>query len=118
MREIDLPPAARDRRGGVCDLPGPSTDPACATDIRAGLPPLREEWIRARGDVEEQPGRFVRPEDNGLKAGETGSVPLFDRAARRPLRARAGHAGTQLAYARAGPGTPELEYIAIRAHPG
>ncbi len=118
MREIDLSPAAKEPPARVYDPSGPYTDPAFATDIRAGLPPLREAWIRARGDVEEQPGRFVRPEDNGLKSGETGSVPLFDRAKRRPLKARAGHAVTQLAYARAGAVTPEMEYIAIRENLG
>jgi len=118
MREIDLSPAAKESPVRVYDPSGPYTDPAVATDIRAGLLPLREAWIRARGDVEEQPGRFVRPEDNGLKAGETGSVPLFDRARRRPVRARSGHAVTQLAYARAGAVTPEMEYIAIRENLG
>ena len=35
-----------------------------------GLPPLRDKWIRARGDVEEHQGREVKPQDNGyLTAG-------------------------------------------------
>jgi phosphomethylpyrimidine synthase len=118
MREIDLSPAAKEPPLRIYDPSGPYTDPALATDIRSGLPPLRDEWIRARGDVEEQPGRNVRPEDNGLRAGEASGVPIFDRARRRPLRARAGHAVTQLAYARAGAVTPEMEYIAIRENLG
>src|SRR6185312_1219713 len=60
----------------------------------------------------------VRPEDNGLKPGERSQVPEFDRAGRRPLRAKAGRAVTQLAYARAGIVTPEMEYIAIRENLG
>jgi phosphomethylpyrimidine synthase len=118
MREIDLSPAAKEPPVRVYDPSGPYTDPAIATDIRAGLAPLRDEWVRARGDVEDEPGRSVRPEDNGLKAGEASSVPLFDRAQRRPLKARRGHAVTQLAYARAGAITPEMEYIAIRENLG
>ncbi|HEX6841978.1 MAG TPA: phosphomethylpyrimidine synthase ThiC [Stellaceae bacterium] len=118
MREIDLSPGAKEPPVRVYDPSGPYTDPAVTTDIRAGLASLRDEWIRARGDVEEQPGRAVRPEDNGLKSGEASSVPVFDRAARRPLKARRGHAVTQLAYARAGAITPEMEYIAIRENLG
>ena len=117
MREIEVAggkePAVR-----VYDPSGPYTDPAHAIDIRAGLPPLRDKWIRARGDVEESRGRAVRPEDNGLKPGETSAVPAFDRAGRKSLRAKQGQAATQLAYARAGFITPEMEYIAIRENMG
>lgn len=49
------------------DTSGPYTDPNVTTDVRRGLPPLRENWIVARGDTEEYPGRPVRPEDDGLK---------------------------------------------------
>ena len=118
MREIDLTPAANEPPVRVYDPSGPYTDPAVAIDIRLGLPPLRDAWIRARGDVEEQSGRAVRPEDNGLKSGEVSAVPVFDRAGRRPLRAKSGKAATQLAYARAGIVTPEMEYIAIRENLG
>src|SRR6202167_609215 len=101
MREIEVAggkePAVR-----VYDPSGPYTDPAFSIDIRVGLPPLRDAWVRARGDVEESRGREVRPEDNGLKPGETSAVPVFDRAGRKPMRAKAGKAATQLAYARAG----------------
>src|SRR6202022_3542318 len=118
LREIDLTPAAKEKPVRVYDPSGPYTDPTANIDIRLGLGPLRDPWIRARGDVEESPGRAVRPEDNGLDAGETSNVPVFDRAARRPLRAKPGRAVTQLAYARAGIVTPEMEYIAIRENLG
>src|SRR5574339_535227 len=39
----------------VYDTSGPYTDPSVETDIRAGLRPVRLEWIKARGDVEEIP---------------------------------------------------------------
>ncbi|HUK60177.1 MAG TPA: phosphomethylpyrimidine synthase ThiC, partial [Stellaceae bacterium] len=118
MREIDITPSAKEPPQPVYDPSGPYTDPAAAIDIRAGLPPLREKWIRARSDVEEVVGRNIRPEDNGLRADEESPVPAFDRAMRKPLRARAGHAVTQLAYARRGIVTPEMEYIAIRENLG
>ncbi|HWI25508.1 MAG TPA: phosphomethylpyrimidine synthase ThiC [Stellaceae bacterium] len=118
MREIDLSPAAKEPSVRVYDPSGPYTDPAVAIDIRLGLAPLREPWIRARGDVEETAARTVRPEDNGLRPDETSEVPVFERGVRRPLKARSGRAVTQLAYARAGIVTPEMEYIAIRENLG
>jgi phosphomethylpyrimidine synthase len=102
----------------VYDPSGPYTDEAHRADIRRGLPGLRQGWIEARGDVEAYDGRDPKPEDDGLKAGEQRKVPVFDRAGRRPLRARPGAAPTQLAYARAGIVTPEMEYVAIRENLG
>ena len=45
-------------------------------------------------------------------------MPEFDRAGRKPLRAKPGDDVTQLAYARAGIVTPEMEYVAIRENLG
>ena len=118
MREIDLSAAAGEPPVRVYDPSGPYTDPGFTPDIRHGLPELRRPWIEARGDTEIYGGRAVRPEDNGLKPGETSRVPVFDRAGRRPRRGKAGHAVTQLAYARAGIVTPEMEYVAIRENLG
>jgi phosphomethylpyrimidine synthase len=118
MREIDLSPSAKEPPVRVYDTSGPYSDPAVTIDIRAGLPPVREAWIRARGDVEETVGRAVRPEDNGLRPDEASVVPSFDRGDRRPLKGRPGRAVTQIAYARAGVVTPEMEYIAIRENRG
>src|SRR5438128_1921408 len=44
----------------VYDTSGPSE-----CDIRKGIPALREEWIKARSDVEEYEGRKIAPIDNG-----------------------------------------------------
>src|SRR6478735_6962018 len=49
----------------VYDTSGPWGDEAVALDVEHGLPPLRADWIRARGDVEEIEGRVVRPQDDG-----------------------------------------------------
>ncbi|RUW43948.1 phosphomethylpyrimidine synthase ThiC, partial [Mesorhizobium sp. M1A.F.Ca.ET.072.01.1.1] len=95
---------------------GPYTDPAIETDIEKGLGRLRQDWLAARGDVESYDGRHVRPEDNGFAAGERLTREFAIR--NRPLRAKAGKAVTQLAYARAGIITPEMEFVAIRENLG
>ena len=118
MREIALDPSANEPPVRVYDTSGAYSDPSVTTDIRQGLAPLRTPWIVARGDVEEVEGRIVRPEDDGLAPGETSNVPMFDRAGRKPLRGKPGKAVTQLAYARAGIVTAEMEYIAIRENLG
>ncbi len=116
MREIALHPSAAEPPLAVYDCSGPYTDPAVAIDIERGLAPLRAAWIRARGDVEEYAGRQVVPVDNGLSAGGK-AAPEFPRQGS-PLWARGGRAVTQLAYARAGIITPEMEYVAIRENTG
>ncbi len=114
MRQISLHPSSGEPPLTVYDASGPYTDPAAHIDIERGLPRLREPWIVARGDVERYEGRQVRPEDNGTGAPSTGVFA----AAVQPLRARGGRAVTQLAYARAGIITPEMEFIAIRENLG
>ncbi|SLN64044.1 Phosphomethylpyrimidine synthase [Aquimixticola soesokkakensis] len=112
MREIDVHPTAGEAPLPVYDTSGPYTDPAIATDITQGLAPLRQSWITARGDVESYDGRAVKPEDNGGAKGAQ-LVPEFPQK-RRPLRGTGDRAVTQLAYARAGIVTPEMEFVAIR----
>src|SRR6266850_263634 len=116
MREIALHPSAAEPPLTVYDSSGPYTDPAARIDIEHGLPRPRESWIAARGDVELYQGRAVQPVDNGMSAGAK-AAPEFP-APRRPLRARQGTAVTQLAYARAGLITPEMEFVAIRENLG
>ena len=119
MREIELSAASGEPPLRVYDTSGPYTDPAAQVDIRRGLPELRRAWIEARGDTEFYPGRAPKPEDDGLRPGqERRGVPVFDRAGRQVRRARPGRAVTQLAYARAGIITPEMEYVAIRENLG
>ncbi|WP_448190167.1 phosphomethylpyrimidine synthase ThiC [Azospirillum sp. sgz301742] len=102
----------------VYDPSGPYTDADVAVDIRKGLPALRDAWIRGRGDVEAYDGRAVRPEDDGLKDGEARNLDVHPGSTRRPLRAKPGKVVTQMAYARAGIVTPEMEYVAIRENLG
>src|SRR5437879_11056957 len=49
----------------VYDTSGPWGDPGFKGCVEEGLPPLRAEWIRARGDVEEYEGRPVKAIDDG-----------------------------------------------------
>ncbi|MBL8668970.1 MAG: phosphomethylpyrimidine synthase ThiC [Rhodospirillales bacterium] len=107
MREIAL--SAPDEAAlRVYDPSGPYTDADAVIDIHHGLLPLRAGWIAARGDVEACDGMAVH------------ALPLIEgiRTGRQPLRARPGCAPTQLAYARAGIVTPEMEYIAVRENIG
>ena len=118
QREIDLTAGCGEAALPVYDTSGPYSDPSVVTDIRKGLDPLRQSWIEGRGDVEAYQGRDIRPEDNGLTLGQTSPVPLFDRAGRQSFRSRNGAPVTQLAYARQGIITPEMEYVAIRENIG
>jgi len=112
FREIDLHPSSGEPAFRVYDPSGPFTDPSAVIDVESGLPRIREPWIRARGDVEEVPARTpvtaVRsPRADGREPHRFPSPPP-------PLRGKPGKAVTQMAYARAGIITPEMEYIAIR----
>ena len=97
----------------VYDTSGPYTDPAAETDIRRGLPRLREGWIRERGDVEAIVGRVPTVLDDG---GATARAKLeaFPALLPHPLRAMAGTTVTQMHYARRGIITPEMEFVALR----
>ncbi len=112
MREIATHPTAGEAPLPVYDSSGPYTDPDVVTDIRDGLTPLRAAWIKARGDVEAYTGRDVTAADNGFVAGDR-LVPEFP-VKPAPLRGVNDAAPTQLAYARAGITTPEMEFVAIR----
>ncbi|MGO6748004.1 phosphomethylpyrimidine synthase ThiC [Rhizobium ruizarguesonis] len=116
MREIALHPASGEPPVTVYDSSGAYTDPAHMVSIDAGLPRLRESWIKARGDVEPHDGRIIKPEDNGFATGErmTPEFPLRNIT----LKAKVGRAVTQLAYARAGIITSEMEFVAIRENIG
>ena len=108
----------------IYDTSGAWGDPAFHGDVEKGLPAIRAGWILERGDVEPVQGRALRPEDDGYlswKHAETAQratsrnrLVQFDRADRQVLRAKAGQRPTQLAYARRGIVTPEMEFIAIR----
>jgi len=137
MREITLAPTRRangqvevNEPVRVYDCSGPWGDPDFHGDVAQGLPPLRRDWILARGDVEECESRPVQTIDDSyvsegaraFAAGQTGPSTLDPRLStlphRKVLRAKPGHRPTQLAYARRGLITPEMEFIALRENQG
>ena len=97
MREIALSGGEPPLR--VYDTSGPH-----GTDVNVGLPKLRTEWIRARGDVESCSPVAQRP-----------SSPLVPEPLQNPpLRAAPGRRVTQMHYAKRGEITKEMEFVALR----
>ena len=119
MREIYLDPSCDDAPVRVYDPSGPYTDSDAHIDISAGLPEIRNQWIRERGDVEEVTQREVRPEDNGqLGPDRSGGVAPFPNVRKTVLRAKPGANVSQMHYARQGIITLEMEYVAERENLG
>jgi len=116
MRDIHLHPTANEPPVTVYDTSGIYTEEGAEIDIYKGLPRTRHSWVTARGDVEAYEGRTVKPEDNGFAEGKY-LVPEFP-VRNQPLRAKDGKAVSQIAYARQGIVTPEMEFIAIRENMG
>ncbi len=98
----------------VYDTSGPYTDAGASVDVHRGLPDLRSQWIRERGDSETYQGRPVQPIDNGI--ADIGRAFQFNNPnlQRAPRRAKAGKNVTQMHYARRGIVTPEMQFIALR----
>ncbi|MBR6196768.1 MAG: phosphomethylpyrimidine synthase ThiC, partial [Bacteroidaceae bacterium] len=123
MTKVNLTPTVtKDERGVphttanapvyIYDTSGPYSDPSIEIDLKKGLPRMREAWIERRGDTEVLPavsseyGR-LRLEDHSLDSLRFEHIQL-------PRRAKRGCKITQMAYAKAGIVTPEMEYVAIR----
>jgi phosphomethylpyrimidine synthase len=111
----------------VYDCSGPWGDPQFTGSVTEGLPALRRDWILQRGDVAECTGREVKPIDDGYLSEQHRGLDRAKRQdetalrleglttpRRKTLRAQPGQVVTQLAYARAGIITPEMEFIALR----
>ncbi|MBN2068440.1 MAG: phosphomethylpyrimidine synthase ThiC [Opitutales bacterium] len=126
MREIKLGPS-RFPNGSeipndpvrVYDTSGKWGDPEFHGDSSLGLPTLRSNWIEERNDTEVIEGRKVSHVDNGYlselhaqKAQKRFQALNLDKRVIR--RAKPGKQITQMAYARQGIITPEMEFVAIR----
>ncbi|HEX5725564.1 MAG TPA: phosphomethylpyrimidine synthase ThiC, partial [Longimicrobiaceae bacterium] len=98
MREIAL-------SGGEPPLRVYDTSGPLGADVRQGLPPLRAEWIRARGGVETVERSYAPP-----PGGRAAEIP---ETLRRPTLRGTGCV-TQMHYARRGEVTPEMEFAALR----
>ncbi|MCY4163436.1 MAG: phosphomethylpyrimidine synthase ThiC [bacterium] len=90
------------------DTSGPGSEPT------EGLPALRLGWITERADTEQIAGRNPTARDDGRSAARNGEASNPFLGQRRPvLRAKSAPV-TQMAYARRGEITPEMEFIALR----
>ncbi len=87
----------------------PGSDPVL------GLPPLRSEWIEARGDTEAYTGRERDLHDDGRAASRRGAASAESEGAKRTvLRSLPGKTVTQMYYAKSGVITPEMRFVALR----
>jgi phosphomethylpyrimidine synthase len=118
MREVeqaDTPASFGSERNPpitLYDTSGPYTDPEARIDLLQGLAPLREAWIRGRGDTEQLAGpssAFGRERQSNPDLTHLRFAHI-----RTPRRARSGANVTQMHYARRGIITPEMEFVAIR----
>ena len=89
VREISLSGGEPPLR--LYDTSGPYTDPDVTLDLKRGLDPLRQAWIRERGDVEELGGPTStlspRARERSRCSAACGSRACGGRCARRPAAA-------------------------------
>ncbi len=122
MRRVNLTPTVKIVNGErlvhenapvyIYDTSGVYTDPEVTIDINRGLPRTREQWIARRDDIEQLDGITS---DYGRRREADKSLDNIRFAHRHaPRRAKEGKHITQMALARRGIITPEMEYVAIR----
>lgn len=123
MRKVNLTPTVTKDKNGekhfsentpvyVYDTSGAYSDPKVEINLKRGLPRLREPWILKRGGVEklsQQSSEYCRERLSNKSLDEL----RFQHIAL-PYRALPGKSVTQMAYAKQGIITPEMEYVAIR----
>lgn len=123
MRKVNLTPTVTKDKNGekhfsenapvyVYDTSGAYSDPKVEINLKRGLPRLREPWILKRGGVEklsQQSSEYCRERLANKSLDEL----RFQHIAL-PYRALPGKSVTQMAYAKQGIITPEMEYVAIR----
>lgn len=96
----------------IYDTSGPFSDPNIQIDLKKGLPRMRETWILQRGDTEQL--TEVSSEYGRMRKADRSLDKLRFEHIQLPRRAQKGKAITQMAYAKQGIITPEMEYVAIR----
>lgn len=96
----------------VYDTSGVFTDPEVKVDINAGVPRLREQWILDRGDVEQLDS--ITSEYGRQRLSDKSLDDIRFPHITKPYKAKDGRRITQMAYAKAGIITAEMEYVAIR----
>lgn len=122
MRKVKLTPTVTVKDGKkifsenddvyVYDTSGAFGDENAEIDLKKGLPRLREEWIRSRGDVEQL--AEISSEYGRIRRDDRSLDPLRFEHIALPYKAKEGKQISQIYYARQGIITPEMEYVAIR----
>ena len=122
MMKVNLTPTVTEENGKkvfhennpvyLYDTSGPFSDLSKQVDLKHGIERLREEWIRKRGDVEQLDE--LTSEYGRLRLADKSLDHLRFEHIKKPYRAKDGCHITQMAYAKAGIITPEMEYVAIR----
>lgn len=123
MTKVNLTPTVTKNENGIpnyeqnapvliYDTSGPFSDPDVKIDLKQGLPRMRESWITKRGDTEEL--QELTSEYGRERLSDHSLDHLRFEHIRMPRRAVKGRQITQMAYAKAGIITPEMEYVAIR----
>lgn len=122
MRKVNLTPTVKIIDGErttqqndavyIYDTSGVYTDKNVEININNGIPRIREEWISKRDDIEQLPSITSKYGQEREQDKSLDEIRFTHRYA--PRRAKAGKAITQMALARAGVITPEMEYVAIR----
>lgn len=123
MRKVNLTPTVTKDKNGekhfsenapvyIYDTSGAYSDPKVEINLKRGLPRLREPWILKRGGVEklsQQSSEYCRERLANKSLDE-----LRFQHIELPYRALPGKSVTQMAYAKQGIITLEMEYVAIR----
>ncbi len=129
MTKVNLTPTVvKDERGiphtepnapvYIYDTSGPYSDPNYQVDLKKCLPRMREQWILRmreqwildRNDTEQL--KEVTSENGKQRLADHSLDHLRFEHIQLPRRAQAGKHITQMAYAKAGIITPEMEYVA------
>ena len=96
----------------IYDTSGPFSDPTISIDLKKGIERIRESWIEQRNDVEQL--TELTSEYGRMRAANASLDHLRFEHIALPRKAKAGKKITQMAYAKAGIITPEMEYVSIR----
>ncbi|AMC13294.1 phosphomethylpyrimidine synthase [Liberibacter crescens] len=113
MRQIFLHDSANEPPVIVYDSSGPYTNDIPDISVDKGLVRFREKWILERQDVDS----YIPQSDKKSFTQDKDVAPAFP-VTHRVFRAKKDKCVTQLAYARAGIITPEMEFVAIRENLG
>lgn len=122
MRRVNLTPTVKIVDGEriitenepvyIYDTSGVFTDSNVIVDINNGIPRIREKWIAERDDLEQLPS--ITSEYGKMRESEPSLNLIRFKHRYAPRRAKKEKKITQMALARQGIITPEMEYVAIR----